>query len=375
MNKFRVPCIAPALALACLVATAAGWPGPDLRAGYKPTQERIRPLYPLKKGLKWETLNYGENRGTREVTEIVPLKKLSCYKLVSNEYRIRYRYTLVNHDYLCVMDDGGVYKVGEKRGNDDIVTYDPPLRILKPASRETQRWDYDYQEWKSNGEKVIDERRRGSAVQCYETINYGGENVEAVRVTFETRTWKSDTWYVPGKGPIKHQQRHRESGDGGPFRLSIDVVVTSFSGADSFTFSDYVVNSTAALKGAVEKPREAAKDSKPGVASVKERIAATKKEILDLRESIRSAEGQDERNRAENDRVVEMRKKSIEEREAKVNRLLADGKYAQAAVMQSIIEADRRDMYKGLKPTDTADRFRRQLLDAEKRLVDLENEK
>jgi uncharacterized protein (TIGR03000 family) len=101
-----------------------------------------------------------------------------------------------------------------------------------------------------------------------------------------------------------------------------------------------------------------------------DKVITVKKRLLELRASLRTAEAQDERNRAENERTVEARKRSLREREA-----LADKQFAKAIFIQSLVESDKRDLYAGLKPTTAADIWRAYILTAEKELVELETRK
>lgn len=240
------------LALSCLLIAIVMWPAPAVRADDKPASQIELPLYPLKKGMKWES------RGAiTEVTDIVLLNKMACYKLEERPASKAVKEWIPNHEYLCVKDDGCVYLVGRTNGFGGLGNYDPPMCILKPASRKVQSWDFDCKASYPKPNEHLNTRHKGSAVQHYDTIKYDGKDVEAVKVTVDDDALGVvvSTWYLPGKGPVKEEYQSRPGGPQNPGGAR--EVITLVAGGESLTIGDVILNPTATEKEASTESIEA----------------------------------------------------------------------------------------------------------------------
>lgn len=134
---------------------------------------------------------------------------------------------------------------------------------------------------------------------------------------------------------------------------------------------------------ALTLPPLTATPTPPADAGTAQAILDVKKQIVDLKAAVAAAERQDARNQTANDAVVAKRQQAIDEQVAALDKardkLIKAGKDLEALAVaiagQAKIDADKRGLYADLKDTHTADGPRFQLLDAEKRLLELEAKK
>lgn len=137
--------------------------------------ERAHPLYPLKAGNRWnsieKTLFNGEiKKRFEEVTGIVKFDEFTCAKVQTSES---------DFTYIMVKDDGALYRVGGQDQNDTF-TYEPHWCVLKPIRKETQTWDYEYRPISMAGlGPNYYQVMRGRAAQFQEQIEYEGNPVDA----------------------------------------------------------------------------------------------------------------------------------------------------------------------------------------------------
>jgi hypothetical protein len=299
MNKFDVPRLGLVLFVICLVVMALLSPPTTLCADDKSPRESDLPLYPLKKGLKWGievddkfrpradasgfTVANEKKEGTMEVTEIVMVDKLACYQVQDTD----------STDYICMKDDGCVYQVGfapfAKNNFGMAFIYDPPLCILKPANKKLQTWDIDSTRtiggFTEKDSRQMCGRFKGTAVQYNEKLKgffvKEYKEYETVRVsiegTFERKDSglktkiKIDTWYVPGKGPIKYQSYEEDRNS----PVGKERIVYSFSGEYSMAVGDVVLNPTDIEKEASSESIEVP----PGVVTEFKKSRTIKREL------------------------------------------------------------------------------------------------
>jgi len=221
-----------------------------LQAQDKPSSDL--PLYPLKKGLKWQwkqthgNVANGKGDHTNEVTDIVTFNKVLCYEIASSPDKYNRRV------YIAVKDDG-LYRVGEKLG-DTRYFDEASICLAKTPFAKSYVWHCN-PTTDSPGEdgelrKNILARTEASVSQYPDTMKQDGVEFEAVLVVEERRIYpkpdkpefeKFSTWYIPGKGPVRRQS-HFKSKEQNDWTLIDEYVVTSFSGDKSYKVGQIIVN-------------------------------------------------------------------------------------------------------------------------------------
>lgn len=241
------------------------------------------PLFPLKKGLKWE-MKHDEVKalGGRiyrinfQITGTTVRRDLVCYELITRlEFEEKNAAASVLHSYIAAKEDGLYVVAGSFKGGYTSY-FDPPMCILKPPSEKAQKWAWDGKEVCDNG---VTNRDKHTFFQYPDQIKHNGKEVDAVVVVDEHKERNQEerigmpsfkTWYVPGKGPIR-----RESyANGKPTETDVTL---SFSGDGSITFGKVVFNknSDGSFKDTYKDTDEYVEVETPVAATVTKKVTRT----------------------------------------------------------------------------------------------------